>query len=166
MPEGQLDSEGFLIDLDTLAWRCLLCPQDMQASLSPPLNPAITLLWWMRKRQGVYRNRGDKALCHDNTQLDRGRRMGASWASLEGGGLLINDSSFGPNTQLADLTKCSVSCPFVFSGLVQCLSSTYRRRRRRIRHKPDWAQGRSHCFQAHSHYLRLSIKRNETLLRR
>ncbi len=35
--------------------------------------------------------------------------MGVSWAGLEGGGGLINGSCFGPNTQLADLTKCSVS---------------------------------------------------------
>lgn len=37
LPEGQVDPEGLLIDQVTLAWSFLLCPQGMQASLSPSL---------------------------------------------------------------------------------------------------------------------------------
>lgn len=90
-PEGQFDPpQGLLIDQGTLAWRVLLCPQwGLQASLSPSLKTRNhSAVMNEEEAGGVYRNRGDKALCHSSTQLDRGRGMGVSWAGLEGGGVL------------------------------------------------------------------------------
>lgn len=87
LPEGQVEPEGLLIDQVTLAWSFLLCPQGMQASLSPSLKSRNHCDECGRGR-GVYKNRGDKALCHSSSQLDRRRGIGVSWAGLEGGGVL------------------------------------------------------------------------------
>lgn len=114
--KGQFDLGELLIDQGTLACRVLLCPQWACEQLyHPSLKPRDHSCRdeWGRGR-GVYRNRGDKAPCHSGMQLDRGRGMGVSWAGLGGGGGLINGSCFGPNTQLADLTKCSFSSPPLF----------------------------------------------------
>lgn len=83
----------------------------------------------MRQQGRLYRNQSDKALCHGSTQLDRGTGSGSQLSRPTGRSGLINGSCFGPNTQLDDLTKCSVSSPpLFFSGSAQCLSSSYRRR--------------------------------------
>lgn len=59
--------------------------------------------------------------------LEEWEALGKTWRD-EGG--LINDSCFGPNTQLVHLTKCSVSSlALFFPGLAKCLSRTYRGRR-------------------------------------
>lgn len=60
----------------------------LQASLSLSLKPGNhSAVMNEDEAGGVYRNRGDKVLCHGTTQLDRGRRMGVSRAGLEGRGL-------------------------------------------------------------------------------
>lgn len=122
--EGQFDPEGLLTDQSTLALRVLLCPRwGFEQLYHFPLKPGITLQWWMRGSRSVYRNRGDKTLCHSSTQLDSGTRM-SKLGRPGGKKALINGSCFGPNTQLADLTKSSVSpLPLFFSAFVKCLSS-------------------------------------------
>lgn len=113
----------------------------------------------MRMRQwgGLYRNWGDKALCHGSTQLDRSTGNGSQVGRPGGRRGLINGSRFGPNTQLADLTKCSVSspplfflarhnvCPHLTEGDVERGGGSHQ------------AQGQRGCFQA----LWVSIKWNE-----
>ena len=48
------------------------------------------------------------------TQLDTGTGNGSQLGGPRGRRSLINGSCFGPNTQLGDLTKCSVSLPPLF----------------------------------------------------
>lgn len=62
----------------------------------------------------MYRNRGDKAVCRGSTQQDRGTGNGSQLGRSRGRRGLINGSCFGPNSQLGDLTKCSVSSPPLF----------------------------------------------------
>ena len=104
----------------------------------------------MRRRQGgVCRNRGDKALCHSGTQLDRGRRMGVGWAGPGGRRDLINGSRFGPNTQLANLTKCSVSSLPLFSlAWWNVCPPTYRWRGRGRGCRYDWSARSKRWFSA------------------
>lgn len=68
----------------------------------------------MRLRGEVYRNWGDRALHGGGTQLDGGTGNGSQLGGPRGRRGLINGSCFGPNTQLGDLTKCSISLPPLF----------------------------------------------------
>lgn len=108
----------------------------------------------MRQQRRVYRNRTDKALCRGSTQLDRGTGNGSQLSRPTGRRGLINGSCFGPNTQLSDLTKCSVSspplfflarhnvCPHLTEGEVEEGGGS------------DWAQGQQGYFQLFGYQLK------------
>lgn len=117
MPKGQADPGGPLIDRNALARSFLLCPQGLRASSSLSFKPRIhtglingdeTAVGW-----------GGCTGTYVTKPWTEVQGIGVNWAGPEGGGgggggCLINGSCFGPNTQLGDLTKCSVSSPPLF----------------------------------------------------
>lgn len=108
--KGRVTPERRLIDQGTLSWRVLLCPQWACKHLYHlPLNPGITLQWWMRKKQGGIQEQGWQSPVSRQHTVGQWQRNGSRLGRPRGKRGLINGSCFGPNTQLADLTKCSVS---------------------------------------------------------
>lgn len=111
----------------------------------------------MRQQGGVYRNRGDRTLRGGGTQLDRGTGNRSQLGGPRGRRGLINGSCFGPNTQLGDLTKCSVSLlPLFFLARHNVFPHPTEREVEQGGRK-DLAQGQRGRSQA----LRLSIKQKE-----
>lgn len=113
--------------------------------------------WGWGSGRGVYRNWGDRALRGGGTQLDRGTGNGSQLGRPRGRRGLINGSCFGPNTQLGDLTKCSVSSPPLFFLARHNVCPHLTEREVEQGGKSDRAQGQRGCFWA----LRLSIKQKE-----
>lgn len=112
----------------------------------------------MRQWEGVYRNRGDRAPRGGGSQLDRGRGNEGQLGGPRGRRSLINGPCFGPNTQLGDLTKCSVSLPPLFFLARHSVCPHLTEGEVEQGGRSDQAQGQRGHYRA----LRLSIKQNET----
>lgn len=166
IPEGQFDHDELLIDQVTLAWRVLLQPQQACGHLYHfALNPGITLQWWMRKRQGAIQEQGWQSPVSQQHTAGQRQRSGSQLCRPRGRRDFINGSCFGPNTQLADLTKCSVSpLPLFFLAWYNVCPHLTGGREGDGTAGLITAQGQRGCFQTHS---LSSIKHNgdETLLR-
>lgn len=111
----------------------------------------------MRLWGEVYRNLGDRALCGEGTQLDGGTGNGSQLGGPRGRRGLINGSCFGPNTQLGDLTKCSVSLPPLFFLALHNVCPHLAEGEAEQGGRRDRAQGQRGRFRA----LPRSIKRTE-----
>ncbi|KAG7498229.1 hypothetical protein JOB18_002698 [Solea senegalensis] len=84
----------------------------------------------MRKRK---EEEGEVSVSQQQQHTAGQRQRNGTQPSRAGGRkLLINDSSFGPNTQLADVTKCSVSAvPLLFLALFNVWSQVQKKKKKR-----------------------------------
>lgn len=129
MPEGQVDPEGLLIDQGTLARRFLLRPRGLRVSLSPCHKPRDQSAVMNEEEAGGIQEQGWQS------PVSWQHTAGPGVEEWEAAGKTWRDE--GSYKWLLLWAKYSISWSdkvlrllfgFVFSGLVQCLSRSYRRR--------------------------------------
>lgn len=96
----------------------------LQATLSFSFKPRNHSAVMNEGESGSIQEQGWQNLVSQQHTAGQWQKNGSKLGRPKGKKGLINGSCFGPNTQLADLTKSSVSpLPLFFPGLVKCLYS-------------------------------------------
>lgn len=115
--EGQLDPEDLLIDGSAWAWGSFCVHGRPASSYHFALNLRNHSAVMNEEEAGGVQEQGWQSFMSQQNTAGQGQRNGLRLVKPRGRRGLINGSCFGPTTQLADLTKCSVSPQPLFSWL-------------------------------------------------